>query len=353
MYTIERNGFVCERAPFGRMPSGKEINQFNITNQNGLAIKLTNYGATLASLKVPAAGGQLVELTLGFDTLKEYLNHPFYFGCTVGRVANRIAKAAFQYQKQAFQLARNEDGLCHLHGGNKGFDKVIWDAISFRGNDAAGVEFSYTSRDNEENYPGNLKVKVTYALTSDNELKIIYTATTDRPTPVNLTNHTYWNLAGAGHGTVLDHEVEIFSDAYLPTDQHHIPSGEIKDVTGSAFDFRSARSIGERIKQVSGYDHCYVLKSSDKSLQLAARVKDPASGRVLETYTTQAGMQFYSGNSLVDYAIAEGKSTQAWGGFCLETQGFPDAVNQTNFPSIVLLPGEIYQHETVYKILTL
>jgi aldose 1-epimerase len=345
MYTTERNGFLCERAAFGRLPSGKEITQFIITNQNGVAIRLTNYGATLLSFKIPGP----VELTLGFDTLKEYLNHPFYFGCTVGRVANRIAKGSFHYQKQNFQLARNENDVNHLHGGNKGFDKVIWDAISFRHNEKAGIEFSYVSRDGEEGYPGTLKVKVIYTLTSENELKISYHATTDRPTPVNLTNHTYWNLAGAG--TVLDHEMEIFADAYLPTDQQQIPTGEIKDVTGTAFDFRLPRTIGERLTQVSGYDHCYDLKNSEKILQLAARTKDPESGRILETYTTESGLQFYSGNSLQDYPVSDGRQTQQWGGFCLEAQGFPDAVNQTNFRSIILQPGENYQQQTVYKLI--
>lgn len=337
-----------EISDFGSLPSGTEISLFGLSNHNGMRLKLINYGATLTSLQVPDSDGQLIELTLGFDTLQAYLQHPFFFGCTIGRVANRIARGEFQYQNKIYKLARNENDFCHLHGGAKGFDKRVWDAACFQREDAVGVEFSYLSRDGEENYPGNLAVKTTYVLTAANELKIIFEAATDQPTPVNLTNHTYWNLAGAGN--ILDHEMEIFSDYYLATDNRHLPTGEIKAVANSAFDFRQPKKIRARIQEIGGYDHCYALENPGQHLRPAARVKDPVSNRILQVHTTQPGVQFYSGNYLADYALANGKRTERWGGFCLETQGFPDAVNQANFPSIILLPGETYRHETVYKV---
>lgn len=317
--------------------------EFVLQNDAGMKARLINYGATLVSLKVPDQSATEIELTLGFDTLAEYLAHPFYFGCTVGRVANRIANGQFHYQNKRYRLACNENAFSHLHGGDKGFDKVMWAVRSLRGN---GIEFSYLSKDGEENYPGNLLVKASYFLTSANELKIIYTAETDQPTPVNLTNHTYWNLAGADATNILNHELQIFSAEYLETDNQHMPTGKILSVADTEFDFRRPRTIG-----TGGYDHCYVTGNTDKKIHLVARARDPGSQRTLETYTTQAGLQFYSGNYLRDYALAGGKRTAQWGGFCLETQGFPDAVNQPNFPPVMLLPGEIYSHETIYKII--
>lgn len=319
-----------------------DLATYTLKNSHGMQVTLLNYGATLTSLKVPDENQQLVEITLGLTNPADYLQHPFYFGCTVGRVANRIAQGQFTYQNQTYQLARNEKNFCHLHGGEKGFDKVIWAARPFHDR----VEFYYHSPAGEEGYPGNLAVTVTYILTPENELKIIYHASTDAATAINLTNHTYWNLAGAGSGHVLDHELEIFSDYYLEADQQHLPTGKILNVADTPFDFRTPHTIGARISAIQGYDHCYVLTKQP----LAARVRDPISKRTLETYTTQPGMQFYSGNYLYDYAIANDKHTEQWGGFCLETQGFPDAPNQTEFPSIMLLPGKIYAHETIYKV---
>lgn len=320
-------------------------NLFILRNSQGMTTKLMNYGATLVSLKITTSSGEEIELTLGFDTLEEYLAHPFYFGCTVGRVANRIAAGSFSYQNKRYQLNCNENAFSHLHGGAKSFDKVFWQGRQYQEKNGSGVVFSYLSKDGEENYPGNLLVEVNYFLSDENTLKITYTAETDQATPVNLTNHTYWNLAGSGN--ILQHEMQVFSDEYLETNKYHIPTGEIKSVAGTAFDFRTRETIGKRIEEAGGYDNFYVLVNTNR---LAARVTDPVSQRTLETYTTQPGLQFYSGNYLADYAIAEGKRTERWGGFCLETQGFPDAVNHENFPSIILQPEDTYHHETIYKI---
>ena len=296
-----------KKISFGLTASGAPVTQYMLQNSHGMQIKLINYGATLISLTVPDASGTAVELTLGFDTLAEYLAHPFYFGCTVGRVANRIAEGRFQYQNKFYQLACNENKHSHLHGGIRGFDKVIWQGKSFENDMGSGVEFSYLSKAGEENYPGNLDVKTTYFLTHNNELKINYIATTDEPTPVNLTNHTYWNLAGAGNDTILWHELQILADQYLETDKLHLPTGKINPVADTAFDFRESRVIAS-----GNYDHCYVINDPDN---LTARVKDPVSGRILEVYTTQSGVQFYAGNYLQEINIAGGKKNTAMGWF--------------------------------------
>jgi aldose 1-epimerase len=334
------------KQPFGTLPNGEAVSQYHLSNNKGLTVKLIDYGATLVSVKIPEQNNS--EIVLGFDTLEEYLKHEFYFGCTVGRVANRIAQGKFSYQGKAYQLACNDKQPNHIHGGCKGFDKVLWRAESFTAIDSVGVRFYYLSKDNEEGYPGNLKVTTTYLLTDANELKIIFQAETDKATPVDLTNHTYWNLAGAGADNVLKHELQVFADNYVVTDQHHIPSGEIRSVQNTSFDFRKSTAIGARIQEVAGgYDLCFAL---DKSSALKAHIVEPNTKRSIELYTTQPGLQFYTGNYLYDYPIADSKHTAQYGGFCFETQNFPDAVNHTNFPSPILTPGKIYQHETVYKL---
>lgn len=315
--------------------------QYELSNSQGMRINLMDFGATLTSVKTPSPTGML-ELTLGFDTLAEYQQHPFYAGCTVGRVANRIAKGQYHYQNNRYELARNENNHCHLHGGNKGFDKIFWHGK--RQNNQ--VIFSYDSPAGEENYPGNVQVKVSYELTDANELKIDFHASTDQSTPLNLTNHAYWNLRGAGQGNILNHELEIFAREYLETDNKHLPTGRLLATEKSLFDFNTPRLIGERIAKVGGYDHCFVTAG-----ELAARVREPDTGHVMEVYTTQPGIQFYSGNYLPDYPVAGQKTIKQHGGFCLETQGFPDAVNQPLFPSVMLLPEQIYQHTTIYKFL--
>jgi aldose 1-epimerase len=316
------------------------IDQYQLRNQHGMQISLMDYGATLTSLKIPDPQQGLVEMTLGFDQLEAYQNHPFYFGCTIGRVANRIANGAFELQQQRYQLACNENEYSHLHGGHLGFDKIFWEGKQL-GN---AVTFTHISPANTEQYPGNLSVAVTYELTDANELKIHYHATTDVATPVNLTNHTYWNLQGAGSGDIFNHELEIFSRHYLETNDHHLPTGRLLETRQTLFDFSAPRTMGERLLAAGGYDHCYFLENP-----LAARVRDPLSGRVMEVTTTKPGMQFYSGNYLTDYPIANAQCTQKWGAFCLETQGLPDAVNHAHFPSIILMPAQIYQHTTTYQ----
>ncbi len=336
-------------SPFGAI-DGRHVALFTLTNPHGIRARLTAYGATLTSLTVPSADGP-VEITLGFDLLEEYRARSPYFGCTVGRFANRIANGRFTLNGKPYTLACNEKGLHHLHGGTAGFDKKLWSAEPFEHPDAVGVRFQYTSPDGEEGYPGTLQAQVTYALGHDNSLTCEYEATTDKPCPVNLTNHTYWNLAGAGNGTILDHELKLEATQYLPVDETPIPTGAFTDVAGTPMDFLRAHRIGSRIAQTpGGYDHCYVLDEADDTLQPAADVRDPVSNRRLRIDTTESGLQFYSGNFLDNVLGAAGRIFPKHGAFCLETQCFPDAPNQPSFPSCILQPGEVYRHKTVHRI---
>lgn len=337
------------KTEFGKMPDGQLVYLFTLKNLNGVNAKLINYGATLVSLKTPDRTGHLDEITLGFDTLPEYLAHEFYFGCIIGRVTNRITHGRFNINDKIYQLPINFNQQHHIHGGLKGFDKVIWQAEVLDETEPC-IKFSYTSKDGEEGYPGNLTVDVLYTLTHHNELKINYFATTDQPTIVDLTNHTYWNLAGAGSGDVTQHILNVAAEDYIVTDKNHIPNGEIATVTNSPFDFRQPTTIGARLAQLSnGYDLCYALSSSNKKLRLAAKITDPQTGRIMEVYTNQNGLQFYTGNYLYDYKIADNRRTNKLGGFCMETQNFPDAINHHNFPSPILLPEQEYFHETIFK----
>lgn len=343
----------CQPSEFGELPDGQTVTQFTLRNNlSGMSISIINYGATLTSVKVPGLGGSVHELTLGFDHLNEYLDHDFYFGATIGRVANRIANASFKYEGKVFYLSKNTGYAHHLHGGKKGFDKVIWQPEVSVQSDKANVEFSYSSPDGDQGYPGTLNVKTIYSLTSANELKIIFEAKTDHITPVDLTNHAYWNLAGAGCGTVLDHVLQVFADHYVVTDQDLLPTGQIADVENTPFDFRQPHHLGERINDTSigGYDLCYVLPVVETS-RLVAQIKEPISGRTLEVFTTQPGLQFYTGNSLKSYPISGGFSTQRFGAFCMETQNLPGAVYYPQFPSPFLLPGDLYRHETIYRLI--
>lgn len=345
---------VCESNVFGKLSDGRFITQYILRNSNGMSISLINYGATLTSVQIPNSQGTRQELTLGFDRLEDYLTHDFYFGATIGRVANRIADAYFNYKEHDYFLSKNLDFQHHLHGGEKGLDKVVWHAEVAIRDDQASVIFFYTSPDDDQGYPGNLDIKVTYSLTLDNELKISFEAETDQATPVDLTNHAYWNLAGAGNGTVLDHVLQIFSDRYVVTDKDLLPTGQIAEVKGSPFDFRKPHPIGERIKDIAigGYDLCYLLPPViNHQPQFIAKISEPISGRILEVYTTQPGLQFYIGNSLRDYPIASGLRTQRYGAFCMETQNLPGAVKYPQFPSPFLLPGDRYQHQTIYRLI--
>jgi aldose 1-epimerase len=341
------------RAPFGTMPDGKPVEQFTLTNSNGIELKAIGYGGIITSLRVPDRAGKLDDVVLGFDRLENYLqDHPF-FGAIIGRYGNRIAKAQFTLAGQTYKLAAN-NGPNHLHGGVEGFDKVMWDVAPVSGSNA--LAFTRTSADGEEGYPGNLRVRVTYTLTDKNELVVEYTATTDKPTPVNLTQHSYFNLAGQASGDILGHQLMLNADRYTPVDGTLIPTGELAPVAGTPFDFRKPTAIGARIngshpqlKAGGGYDHNWVLNRQGSGLQLAARVVEPKTGRTLDIATTEPGIQFYSGNFL------DGKLTGKAGavyrhrtGFCLETQHFPDSPNQPTFPSTILKPGEEYRTRTVF-----
>jgi aldose 1-epimerase len=339
-----------QKSSFGKTAEGAEAHLFTCTNKNGLVLKLTEYGASVVALEAPDRNGKLANVNLGFDNVTGYEGkHPFY-GATVGRYANRIAKGKFTLDGKEYTLAAN-NGVNHLHGGNKGFNRVMWKAEEVKNDKEAGVRFTYASRDGEEGYPGNLKATVTYTLTNNDELKMEYTATSDKPTVVNLTNHNYWNLGGAFTGTIRDHVLMIAADKYLPVDDTLIPTGDLASVEGTPLDFRSPKAIGKDIDKMKGdpigYDHCFVLRNQDGDLALAARVKDPDTGRVMEVYTTQPGIQLYTGNFLTGAEPERGaKQHEA---FCLETQHFPDSPNQKSFPSAVLRPGETYKQTTVHK----
>ena len=334
---------------FGKLADGTEVTLFILSNASGMKASLMNYGATLAALEAPDRNGKLTDVTLGFDTLEGYVkfNSP-YFGSIVGRCANRIGSGRFHLDGKEYRLATNA-GNSHLHGGVKGFNKAFWRAEG----KSPSVKFTYLSSDGEEGYPGNLAVTVIYTLTETNELQIEYTATTDRPTPVNLTNHTYFNLAGSG--TILGHELLINSPRYLPANDALLPTGEIHPVKGTPMDFTTSTPIGQRIHQLKGdpigYDHTYVLHNDGAKAELAARVLEPQSGRMLEVYTTEPGVQLYTGNFL-DGTISGkgGRAYQQHTGFCLETQHFPDSVNQPTFPSVILRPGQTYRQKTSYRL---
>ncbi|HET6880483.1 MAG TPA: aldose epimerase family protein [Pirellulales bacterium] len=340
-----------EKSTFGKLPDGREVEQYTLSNGGGITAKIITYGAILTSFEMRDRQGKRGEVTLGFDSLEPYLmGHP-YFGATVGRFANRIAKGRFTIDGAEYQLATN-NGPNHLHGGVKGFDKAPWKAEPLDG--GAGVKLTHVSPDGDEGYPGKLSVTVVYTLTDDNELRIDYTATTDKTTPINLTNHTYWNLADGGKSDVLGHVLTLNADRYLPVDANLIPTGELKSVRGTPMDFTMPKAIGERIAQVpgepNGYDHCYVLNQhSPGKLTLAARVKEPTSGRVMEIFTTEPAIQLYTGNFLDGSLESRGAVYKQHHAFCLEAEHYPDAVNQPTFPSVLLQPGETYRQTTIHK----
>lgn len=336
-------------APWGDV-DGKQVQLYTLTNKNGNQVKITNYGGTVTSWVVPDKNGGTGNIVLGFDSLSGYLAKPPYFGATIGRYGNRIADAKFTLDGQTYQLAAN-NGKNTLHGGNKGFDKVVWDATPAT-DGTPSLTLRYVSKNGEEGYPGNLTSTVKFTLTNDDELQIVYDAETDKATPVNLTNHSYFNLSGDPTTTILDHVLWIDADKYTPVDSTLIPTGELKSVKGTPFDFTTPHAIGERIAQVpGGYDHNFVLNRKGSDMQMVAWVQDSATGRKLEVYTTEPGLQFYSGNFL-DGTIKnrDGKAIPKYGALCLETQHFPDSPNQPSFPSTILKPGEKYHTETKYKL---
>ncbi len=354
--TMEVVEMSVNQESFGTTPEGREVDLYTLTNSNGMKARITNYGAILVSLEVPDRGGNLADITLGFDTLEGYLGEHPYFGAVVGRYANRIGNAEFELEGVKYELEAN-NGTNHLHGGIKGFDKVIWKLEDLKTeDDRAMVKLSYISEAGEEGYPGNLACSVTYALTEDNELQMSYEADTDKTTVVNLTNHTYFNLAGQGKGDILDHEIMIDADKYTVVDANLIPTGELRSVTGTPMDFTISATIGSRIEQVEGggYDHNYVLNNGGgDSPEFCARVYEQTSGRVMEVYTTEPGVQFYTGNFLDGTVTGKGgKAYEKHYGFCLETQHFPDSPNNPDFPSVVLKPGQKYSTKTVLKFST-
>ena len=358
-------------ATFGKTADGEPVEIYTLTNANGMEVRAMNYGCIIVSVKVPDRNGKMADVVLGYDTLEGYLKDSPYFGAVVGRYGNRIAKGQFTLDGKTYRLATN-NGPNHLHGGNKGFDKVVWKAASKTAPEGVAVEFTRTSRDGEEGYPGNLQVTVTYTLTDTNALVVNYRAVTDKATPVNLTQHSYFNLA-ADDGDILGHQLTIDADRYTPIDETLIPTGELASVTGTPFDFTKPTAIGARIdadnaqlKKGKGYDHNWVLRAPGASrgrtvvsgsqggdggyvVRHAARVVEPKTGRTLDIATSQPGVQFYSGNFL-DGSI-KGKGARVYknrSGFCLETQHYPDSPNHPNFPSTVLKPGETYFSETIF-----
>jgi len=337
---------------FGQTQDGMEVEMYTLTNANGIRAKISTYGGTLVSLELPDRDGNMSDVALGFDTFDGYLTSHPYFGVTVGRYANRIGGAKFTLEGKEYKLAAN-DGANHLHGGVRGLDKVLWNTSEVEAENGVGLRLAYISMAGEENYPGTLACIVTYTLTNNDELRIDYEAVTDKATVVNLTNHTYWNLAGQGNGDILSHELMIDADRYTPVDEGLIPTGEIRSVKGP-MDFTKPMAIGSRIDQVpGGYDHNYVLNSGGGELALCAKVYEPSSGRVMEILTTEPGVQLYSGNFLDGSITGKGgKVYEKHYGFCLETQHFPDSPNKPEFPSVVLRPGEEYSTTTVHKFYT-
>jgi aldose 1-epimerase len=335
---------TIHRAAFGITPEGHSVNLFTITNSLGYSISLIDYGAILVTVKVPDRNGQAANVNLGYSKLDGYLTRHPYFGATVGRFCNRIGGGIFSLDGQVFTLATNH-GSCHLHGGICGFDKLMWKATEL----TDGIQFEMTSPHGQEGYPGNLRVTTVYKWNDNNQLTIQFTAQTDKPTVLNLTNHAYWNLTGAGNGDVLQHRLRLNCDQYLMVDATLIPTGEIALVAGTGLDFRQWHAIGERIAlfpATKGYDHCYVINGPPATLRTAGRVEEPQSGRVMEVATTQPAMQLYTGNHL------SGEFCQH-AGFCLETQHFPDAPNKPQFPTTRLNPGESFSQTTVYGFSTL
>ncbi len=352
----DANSRTHKRA-FGKTGDGKQVDLYVLSNKNGVEVDITNFGAAVVSLKVPDRHGKTDDVVLGYDDLDGYLHDKSYFGATVGRYANRIAHGKFTLNGTTYTLAKN-DGENHLHGGVQGFNKVVWEAKDVSTADAAALQLNYLSKNGEEGYPGNLSVQVTYTLTNNNELKIDYAATTDKDTVLNLTHHSYFNLAGQGKGDILQHQLLLHASKFTPVDATLIPTGEIRSVKGTPLDFASATAIGSRIGQDDeqlklghGYDHNFVLDGGTEGAPvLAAQVYEPSSGRVMEVWTTQPGVQFYSGNFLDDTIRGKSGSTyRRRAAFCLETQHFPDSPNKPNFPSTILKPGSQFKSSTAYK----
>ncbi|UOB16501.1 aldose epimerase family protein [Abyssalbus ytuae] len=351
-----QNKVTITKSKYGTTPDSTSVFKYTLKNEEGMELDVITYGGIITSWKAPDKNGVYKDVVLGYDSLSQYIKSNPYFGAVIGRYGNRIAKGKLKIGENEYTLATN-NGLNHLHGGIKGFDKVVWDAKEIISDSAASLQLSYLSKDMEEGYPGNLKTAVTYTLNNNNELEVLYEAETDKATIVNLTQHTYFNLSADFSKPILDHEIMINADKFLPVDETLIPTGELLTVEGTPFDFRTLKSIGkeievdnDQIKKGLGYDHCWVLNDQDKGFRLAATVYHPETGRLLEIFTTEPGIQFYSGNFLDGTLPAKNGGTYAKRtGFCLETQHYPDSPNQTAFPSVILNPGEKYSTKTTFK----
>ena len=349
---------LMTKSPIDKTPDGQVVDLITLRNRNGMEVEILSYGGTIRSLKTPDRTGAIDDIVLGFDDLKSYMEKSPYFGCLIGRYGNRIAKGKFTLDGQTYTLATN-NGANHLHGGVKGWDKVIWTPELNQDARSVRVALSYTSKDGEEGYPGTVKARVTYTLTEDDELIVDYHATTDKATVINLTQHSYFNLAGSKANDILGHELQLNAASYTPVDDGLIPTGEIAPVEGTPFDFRTPTAIGarindaknEQIKRGLGYDHNFVLsRNGATGLVQAAKVTDPITGRTMTISTTEPGIQFYSGNFLKgDLTGKGGRVYPHRSGFCLETQHYPDSPNQPKFPSTTLRPGEEYKSQTVFK----
>lgn len=347
---------TIEKKPFGQTANGDEVDQFILSTKKGMEISIITFGGIITSWTAADKNGDYRDIVLGYNTLAEYEAETPYFGALIGRYGNRIAKGTFAIDGETYTLAVN-NGVNHLHGGLKGFDKVVWDAKTIVNDSMASLELSYLSKDMEEGYPGNLETKVTYTLNNKDQLSIKYEAKTDKPTIVNLTQHSYFNLTADFNQPILDHELVIKADSFLPVDSTLIPTGEFRNVAETPFDFRSSKAIGKQInaeniqiKNGLGYDHCWVLNDQEKGVRFVASAYEPVSGRLLEVFSDEPGIQFYSGNFLDGTLPSKNKGTyQHRTGFCLETQHFPDTPNQKDFPSVRLNPGESYQSQTVFR----
>jgi aldose 1-epimerase len=344
-----------KQTPYGKTPDGAAIDLYTLTNANGMQAGIITYGGIVTMLTAPDRGGKFADVVLGMDDLPGYLKETAYFGALIGRYGNRIGRHQFTLNGQTYTLADNNNSAT-LHGGIKGFDKRAWTAKPATSADGSALELTYVSKDGEEGFPGTLTTKVVYTLTNANALNIDYTATTDKPTVVNLTNHSYFNLAGPGSGDILSHEVMIAADKFTPVDEVLIPTGELKDVKGTPFDFTAMTAIGARINQPDqqlkvgkGYDHNWVLNKTAGIMAKAAEVHEPTTGRFMEVWTTEPGLQFYTGNFLDGTLKGKGKSFDLRGGFCMETQHFPDSPNKPSFPSTELKPGQTYHTTTSYR----
>ena len=347
---------TLQKQLWGQTADGEAAYLYTLTNKNGMRMQVSNVGCIIVSLNAPDRNGEFADVVLGYDRLEDYVSDNRHFGAVVGRYGNRIAGAQFTLDGETHRVTANRPPN-HLHGGEIGFEKVLWQAEGMVGDGRVGLKLEYLSKDGEEGYPGNLNATVRYWLTDDNELRIEYSATTDKPTPINLTNHSYFNLAGAGNGDILGHELMLAADRFTPVDKALIPTGELRPVAGTPFDFRRPLAIGLRvdaddrqIKYGGGYDHNFVFARWDGKLRLAGMLRDPKSGRTMEMFTTEPGVQYYCGNFLDGSDVGKGGKTYARrSGLCLETQHFPDSPNKPQFPSCILRPGEEYRHVTVYR----